>query len=271
MKNITDEELLSINRAILLRYGIDFTNYEPQSFKRRMSRALQKFEVDSIFDLWRIMLQDNTFVFKIIDEITVGLTELFRNPALWLFLKKELTTYFLNKPNINIWHAGCSTGEEVYTMSIVLSELDLISKTKIWATDLSGQAIATAEKGSYDDLTFEKYISNYKIFSPDKNLTQYFFHSGGTWRVFQTIQQHIKFEQHNLSKDEANESFDIIFCRNVMIYFDEVLKMRVLEKFYHALKDDGYFIIGYYDALPIEYKQFFEIYDAPNKVFKKKR
>jgi len=270
LKNITDEELQSINRAILLRYGIDFNNYEPQSFKRRMSRALQKFEVDNIFDLWRIMLKDNTFIFKVIDEITVGLTELFRNPALWLFLKEELTIHFKNRPNINIWHAGCSTGEEVYTMSIVLNEIDLLPKTKIWATDLSGQAIATAEKGSYDDLTFEKYISNYKVYNPAKDLSQYFFHSNETWRVFQTMRQHIRFEQHNLSKDNTSELFDVIFCRNVMIYFDDVLKMRAVEKFYHALKDDGYFIIGYYDALPNEYKQFFEVYDAANKIFKKK-
>ena len=271
MKNITDEELQSISRAIFLRYGIDFSNYEPQSFKRRMSRALQKFEVDNIFDLWKIMLKDNTFVFKLIDEITVGLTELFRNPALWLFLKKELAENFQHKSKVDIWHAGCSTGEEVYTMAIVLDEIDLLRKTQTWATDLSGQAVATAEKGNYDDLTFEKYIDNYKVFSPTKNLSQYFFHYQENWRVYQTLQQHIKFEQHNLTKDSINHSFDVIFCRNVMIYFDEILKMRLIEKFYNALNDDGYFIIGYYDALPNEYKQFFEIYDATNKIFKKKK
>jgi chemotaxis protein methyltransferase CheR len=270
LKNITDEELQSISRAIFLRYGIDFSNYEPQSFKRRMSSALQKFEVDNIIDLWRIMLKDNTFVFRLIDAITVGLTELFRNPALWLFLRKELIANLQDKQKINIWHAGCSTGEEVYTMSIVLSEIDLLAKTQIWATDLSGQAIATAEKGSYDDLTFEKYIENYKIYSPTKNLSQYFFHSQENWKIYQTFQQHIKFEQHNLTKDAITETFDVIFCRNVMIYFDEVLKIKLIEQFYHALNDDGYFVIGYYDALPNDYKQFFEIYDATNKVFKKK-
>lgn len=271
MKNITDEELQSINRAILLRYGIDFNNYEQQSFKRRMSRALQRFGVDNIFDLWKIMLRDNTFIFKVIDEITVGLTELFRNPALWDFLRKELTTKLKSNTELTIWHAGCSTGEEVYTMSIVLHEINLLFKTQVWATDLSSQAIKTAEEGIYPDDIFKKYTENYKLYAPDRDLSQYFFRSQGTWQVFQTLKSHIRFEQHNLSKDAIVGQFDVIFCRNVMIYFDETLKMKVLENFYHALREDGYFIIGYYDALPNEYRQFFEIYDASNKVFRKRK
>jgi chemotaxis protein methyltransferase CheR len=271
LKNITDEELQSINRAILLRYGIDFNNYEQQSFKRRMSRALQKFEIANIFDLWKIILRDNTFVFKVIDEITVGLTELFRNPALWTFLKSELANNLKSKSDLSIWHAGCSTGEEVYTMSIVLHEINLLFKTQVWATDLSSQAIKTAEEGVYPDDIFKKYTENYRLYAPDRDLSQYFFRSQGNWQVFQTLKSHVSFDQHNLSKDTISGKFDVIFCRNVMIYFDEILKMKVLENFYDALREDGYFIIGYYDALPTDYQRFFQVYDASNKVFRKKK
>jgi chemotaxis protein methyltransferase CheR len=271
LKIISDEELQAINRAILLRYGIDFSNYEPQSFKRRMSRALQKFGIGNIYDLWRDMLKDNNLVFKLIDEITVGLTELFRNPTLWQFLKDEILFQYKHQSKINIWHAGCSTGEEVYSMAIVLYELDLLFKSKIWATDLSGQAIRTAEKGAYIDEIFVQFNKNYHLYAPNKDLKQYFFRSQEEWKVFSTLRHSIAFEQHNLTKDEIKGTYDIIFCRNVMIYFDEVLKMRVLEKFHEALHEDGYFIIGYYDALPNAHRDLFEIYNAENKIFRKKK
>lgn len=271
MKNITDEELQAINRAILLRYGIDFSNYEPQSLKRRMGRALQKFDIENIFVLWKIMLKDNDFIFKLIDEITVGLTELFRNPALWTYLKEEFDAKYASNPSLNIWHAGCSTGEEVYTMSIILYEIGLLLKTKIWATDLSGQAIKTAEEGIFAEDTFKSYAKNYQEYAPNKDLKQYFFRQHEFWQVFQTFKQHITFEQHNLTKDAVKDKYDVIFCRNVMIYFDEILKMRVLEKFYYALKDDGLFVIGYYDALPNGYEQLFQIHDVGNKIFRKRK
>jgi chemotaxis protein methyltransferase CheR len=271
LKTITTEELQAINRAILLRYGMDFSNYEPQSLKRRMGRALQKFEIESVFDLWKIILKDNEFIFKLIDEITVGLTELFRNPTLWTFLREEFDTKYASAPSLNIWHAGCSTGEEVYTMSIVLYEIGLLPKAKLWATDLSGQAIRTAEEGTFAEEMFASYSKNYQNYAPDKDLKQYFYkQSEQHWQVFKIFKNNISFETHNLAKDEVIGKFDVIFCRNVMIYFDETLKMKVLEKFYHVLADDGYFIIGYYDALPDGYENLFEGFDSANKIFKKR-
>lgn len=271
LKIISDEELQAINRAILLRYGMDFNNYEPHSFKRRLSRALQKFGIDNIYDLWKQILRDNNLIFKLVDEITVGLTELFRNPTLWQFLSKDILQKYSSSSSLTIWHAGCSTGEEVYSMAIVLYELELLFRTKIWATDLSGQAIRTAEKGTYLEDVFAQFCKNYHHYAPEKDLRQYFFRTQDQWQVFQTLKNPITFQQHNLVKDEVHSSFDLIFCRNVMIYFDEVLKMKVLEKFYQALKEDGYFIIGYYDALPTQHQDLFEVYDAANKIFKKKK
>jgi chemotaxis protein methyltransferase CheR len=271
LKIISDEELQAINRAILLRYGMDFNNYEPHSFKRRLSRALQKFGIDNVYELWKRILRDNELIFKLIDEITVGLTELFRNPTLWQFLKKEIGQKYSSQPSLSIWHSGCSTGEEVYSMAIILYELELLFRTKIWATDLSGQAIRIAERGVYSEDTFAQFCKNYRHYAPEKDLKQYFFRIQEQWQIFQTLKSPITFQQHNLVKDEVQGSFDLIFCRNVMIYFDEILKMRVLEKFYQSLKEDGYFIIGYYDALPPQHQDLFEAYDSANKVFKKKK
>ena len=174
-----------------------------------MGRALQKFGIESVFDLWRIMLKDNDFIFKLIDEITVGLTELFRNPTLWTFLKKEFDKKYTSAPALNIWHAGCSTGEEVYTMAIVLHEAGLLPKAKLWATDLSGQAIKIAEEGIFVEDMFTTYAKNYTHYAPEKDLKQYFFRQeeGKHWQVFKALKNNLVFETHNLTKDEATGKY----------------------------------------------------------------
>jgi chemotaxis protein methyltransferase CheR len=266
---ITDEELISLTTAIKTRYGIDFTSYEKKSLKRGFARLIARNDLGSMVGLWAKILKDKEFLIKYIDDLLVNLTELFRNPEIWLKIKDDILEKIHSKPSINIWHAGCSTGEEIYSMAIVLKERGLLNKTKALATDLSTTALETAKLGTYSKILWKKYSSSYLTYYPRGNPEYHFTVTENDIVVNDNLKSHIKFLRHNLVQDAMNQKFQIIFCRNVMIYFDETLKMKVLKLFYDSLENDGFFIIGYYDMLPEASKELFVLYDATTRIYKK--
>lgn len=268
--NISEEELTSINYALQSRYGLDFSNYEETSLKRRILRIIHKYDLESVIGLWRKLLYDKDFIVVFKDEISVGLTEMFRNPEVWVKLRDDIFPKYLGKEEINIWHAGCSTGEEVYSTSIVLQELGLLHIAKGVATDLSDKFIQCAAEGSFEIETLERYGKNYEQYNPGNSLSRYYTTNGEVGQMLPRLRNYAEFIQHNLTKDLPVRKFDIIFCRNVMIYFNDNLKMEVLKMAYDALADDGLFIIGYFDALPLSYTEYFDYYDSGFKFFKKK-
>ncbi|MCC5921870.1 MAG: protein-glutamate O-methyltransferase CheR [Cyclobacteriaceae bacterium] len=269
--SITDQELLALTRAIYSRYGIDFTNYEPLSFKRRINRVIDRYDMDNSLDLWRKVIYEKDFVFTFIDEITVGLTEMFRNTDFWEFMRDKVIPEIAHKDRVDIWHAGCSTGEEVYTFAIMLHEAGILRRCKVYATDLNRNSVQSASEGvfsrSYEDAfrkSFDKIHTHHSFeyyFKIDAEKDQMIFkHLPGL---------DVNFEVHNLSRDPVKQNFDIIFCRNVMIYFDEKLKEKVVKLFHQHLKSEGLFFIGYYDSLPSNYKDYFQRLDAGTKSFRK--
>lgn len=266
---ITDEELDSLTSAIKSKFGIDFTCYEKKSLKRGVARLIARNELGSLLGLWSKILKDREFLIKYIDDLLVNLTELFRNPEIWIKMKEDVLPKLRSKPAITVWHAGCSTGEEIYTMAIVLKEMGLLYKTKTIASDLSTTALENAKNGVYPTILWRKYITSYNKFNPTGKLESYFSINDKDAVVNANLKNHISFLRHNLAQDPMREKFDVIFCRNVMIYFDDVLKMKVLRLFYDALHDDGYFIIGFYDMLPEASKELFTLYDASSRIYRK--
>lgn len=267
---ITDQELSSLTQAILRRYGMDFTCYEISSFKRRVSRSISVLQLESIHELWIKLLKDPTFIYRFIDEISVGLTSMFRDPVLWEVLRNETLKELRNKEEINIWHAGCSTGEEVYTMAIVLQESGLLQKSKAIATDISETAIETARRGRYHELKIHDYSLNYEKYNPLGLFRRYhrLVHTDNVMNP--ELSQHVTFQNHNLITDLPPRQFDIIFCRNVMIYFDQKAKLRLLKQFHDYLYPGGYLIIGFYDALvPLIDKSKFLYRNQQAKIFQK--
>ena len=268
---ITDEELHSLTHAILRRYDIDFTCYEPTSLKRRIARSVSVLRLDSVHDLWVKLLKDRAFIYSFIDEISVGLTSMFRDPVLWTYLKEELLETLRAKDRINVWHAGCSTGEEVYTMGIVLQEKGLSASTRGLATDISESALATARAGDYHELKMAEYARNYLQYHPNGLFKRYYQMTANGSQMKPTLVQHVDFRTHNLITEAPPGTFDIIFCRNVMIYFDHQSKVRLLDQFYKHLREGGYLIIGFYDALvPLIDKERYQITNLDAKVFQKK-
>ncbi|MGZ3865552.1 MAG: CheR family methyltransferase [Bacteroidia bacterium] len=171
---ISDAELDSLTSAIKGRYGIDFTCYEKKSLKRGFARLIARNELESLVGLWAKILKDKEFLIKYIDDLLVNLTELFRNTEIWHRIKSDLLVKLNSKSVINIWHAGCSTGEELYSMAIVLKEANMLAKTQALATDLSTTALESAKQGAYSKMLWNKYINSYKSFNSLGNPEKYF-------------------------------------------------------------------------------------------------
>ena len=269
---ISDEELHSLTSAILHRYGIDFTCYETTSLKRRVARSISVLQLGSIHDLWIKLLRDRSFIYLFIDEISVGLTAMFRDPVLWRTLRSHILDTLRHKDQIDVWHAGCSTGEEVYSMAIVLRESGLQAKARGLATDISEAAMATARSGEYHALKVTEYEDNYLQYNPNGLFQRYYQATDNGSTMKANLIQHVDFQMHNLVTEMPPGQFDIIFCRNVMIYFDQKTKTRLLEQFYEHLYDGGYLVIGFYDALiPLIDQEKYQITNLEAKVFQKKK
>lgn len=230
---------------------------------------MMKHRMESSIELWSKVLKDKDFFKSAIDDLLVNLTELFRNPDVWIKLRDEVLPQMRTKP-LSIWHAGCSTGEEVYTMSFVLEVNNMLSRTKITATDLSTTALGKAIKGEYSTLILTQYLVPFLKFFPNKKLEDYFDYKDTSATIKPQYQLNMSFRKHNLVIDPMNEKFDMILCRNVMIYFDENLKTRVLDLLYESLNEGGYLIIGYYDIMPEHGKTLFDLYDVKTRIYTKK-
>lgn len=266
---ISDEELASLTNAIKARYGIDFTNYERKSLKRGFARLIVKRKLDSLLALWGKIISDREFFLGCVDDLTVNLTELFRNPEIWVQIRDEILPKFATNFRVNMWHAGCSSGEEVYTMAVVLKEANMIRKTKAIATDLSEGMIQKAIEGKYSSVVMNKYKESLKEFAPHYTVDQVFDVEDYSAIVKPEFKSHVNFYKHNLVQDPMDQMFDVIFCRNVMIYFDDQLKMKVLKMFHEHLNPNGFFIVGYYDMLPDGAKTLFKVYDNKTRIYQK--
>jgi chemotaxis protein methyltransferase CheR len=268
---ISDHELESLTAAIQKRHGIDFSCYEPKSLKRRIIRSLHVFALKTVHDLWVRILKEQSFIYLFMDEISVGLTSMFRDPVLWRKLKTLLCNELTHKEKLSIWHAGCSTGEEVFSMGIVLRESAYPKPFSALATDISNLSITTAMKGEYNLLKISDYEQNYSEYNSLNELRTYYVPSDKTAVMDRSLISHATFTYHNLITSPFTRSFDIIFCRNVMIYFDNEAKRKLFDKFYASLNEGGLLVIGFYDAvLPLIDANKYEVLDMDAKIFRKK-
>lgn len=265
--NISEEEVKSFTSVLKTKYGIDFTNYEMNSLTRGFNRVLSKYRMGSTLDLWSHILRDREFITTFIDDMTVNLTELFRNPEFWEDVIRILPEYAKNK-RLNIWHAGCSSGEEVYTMAILLHEQGLVHTTRVLGSDLSSRMLALAAAGDYS-ANAGKYSAALKKVYPAIDISRYFDTDANRFTVKKFLGQNISFLQHDLVKGKSPGVFDIILCRNVMIYFDEQLKLKVLELFYNCLPAGGLFVIGYYDMMPPGFDKYFTLIHPSSRIYKR--
>lgn len=269
--NPTHAEIESFTHVLHNKYGLDFTCYECKSLQRRINRVLHRFKCESIHNLWTMMLRDKQLIYEFMDQISVGLTSMFRDPQMWGCLKKLLMKYG-HSNEINIWSAGCSTGEEIFTLAIVLKEMGYLDKSRILATDMNNSAMQTAKGGIYHKVKMVNYERNYKQFNQYGNFSKYYTIDGQQATMDAGLIKGVRFKYHNLITDGFHGKYDLIFIRNVMIYFDQRSKERLIDRFYDHLNPNGYLILGYYDSLlPQEQKSRFNSELANFRVFKKEK
>jgi len=268
---VTDEEIAALTQSILTRYGIDFTCYEPQSLKRRIVRLLNVYNFRSIHEMWVRILREREFMSCFMNEVSVGMTSMFRDPIVWKQLKGILNSQYKDSSSISIWHAGCSSGEEVFTMGILLEEINLLEKTSALATDINQDALEIGRKGEYHKIKMIDNEKNFKLYNPFGDLSVYYSRVDSKMgKMDQKLSKHVKFAYHNLISDKFTGGFDIILCRNVMIYFDSQAKKMLMQKFYESLSPGGYFIIGFYDTmLSMIDQKLFSLVDEEAKIFRK--
>ncbi|SEM39815.1 MCP methyltransferase, CheR-type [Chitinophaga rupis] len=242
--SVKDEELDLLLDELFRSYGYDFTNYARASLKRRVSRLMIIDRFPSFAELLYRVRQDPAYLTRMVEELTVNVTEMFRDPQVFKTIREEVLPILATHPFIRIWHAGCATGEEVYSMAILLDEANLLHKSLLYATDLNPTAIENIRKGVFPISEMKQYSENY-ILSGGKHDFSKYYTAKYNWAKFDDrLKAKMIVATHNLVSDRSFNEFVLIFCRNVLIYFDKYLQDNVLTLFDDSLEKLGFLVLG---------------------------
>lgn len=270
MLDIDIADLKRISEFIYQKYNYDFRNYAMSSFKRRVLRImeLKKLSVDALLK----RLNDTpTFINEFLDELTVNVTEMFRDPSFWRIMREEIIpSIMLNHKQFKIWHAGCSSGEEVLSMSIMLQEMGVLQDVTMIATDLDVNILEKAKSGTYPIKNMELNEKNYIRFQGTKSFKDYYHEENGVAVFNKDLLSNVSFRRHDLVVGDVFNKFDLVLCRNVMIYFNQTLQNEVLKKFHESLFKYGYLAIGSKESLIwCDYANRFIVVNNEEKIYKK--
>ncbi|MGZ3885261.1 MAG: CheR family methyltransferase [Bacteroidia bacterium] len=246
---ITDENIELILNDIVEHYGYDFTQYSKASLRRRILRLYVLDKFPSFAELRHRILNDRDYLQRFIEEITVNVTEMFRDPYFYKALRTEIFPLLATNPYIKIWHAGCSTGEEVFSMAILLKELNLLHKSLIYATDINPGVLENLSKGIFPLSQLKQYSENYIAAGGSGEFSSYYTAKYDKAIFNHDLLENMVHSTHNLVSDGSFNEFNLILCRNVLIYFDPPLQNRVLGLFDDSLSRLGYLCLGTKESL----------------------
>ena len=247
---IDDVSVSSILTAIREKFGHDFTGYKKTSRQRRLEKFLYDRGHKNLQEMIPDILEDRLSFQEIVDAITVNVTDMFRDPSIFSFIQNKIFPYLLSYPNVNIWSAGCATGEEAYSLAILAEESNLLKKTKIYATDISSASLENAKCGIFEESRFLARTDGYRKSGGEKHLFDYYHSKYGAVILSEKIRKSVSFFQHNMCSDRSFIDSHLIMCSNVMIYFDEDLKRKVLHLFYQSLNKNGFLVLGAKERIP---------------------
>ena len=242
--DVEDVELELFVRALKLRHGYDFGEYARASFRRRVGALVQAIGCETIGDLTARVLRDDALLPKIIAGLSVPVSEMFRDPAVFRRLRDEVLPLLASYPHINIWQAGCAFGQEVYSLAILLEEAGLYDRTQIYATDFSDAAIARAQEGIFPAREARLYSENYLAAGGAHSLADYYHARYDLITIDEALKRNVTFANHNLVCDGVFCEAHLILCRNVLIYFTDALQNHVLELFRDSLVRSGFLCLG---------------------------
>ncbi|MEK3911329.1 protein-glutamate O-methyltransferase CheR [Paenibacillus sp. FSL H7-0331] len=256
--------------AIFLRHGYDFRNYARSSLMRRLHYIKQKNGLTYISDMIPKVLYDEAFTNQLLLDLSVTVTEMFRDPEFFAELRKQVIPLLMTYPFVKIWHAGCATGEEVYSMAILLEEEGFYDRVQIYATDINQESLHIAQEGIYSLENIRKFTSNYQKSGGKSSFSDYYHAKYQMGKINEDLKRNIVFSQHNLATDQAFGEMHLIVCRNVLIYFDKQLQNQVFRLFNSSLVSRGFLCIGSKESIEFsDIHSDFETLSCKWRIFRK--
>lgn len=271
------QELEQIEIELLLNgvhrlYGYDFRNYALPSLKRRIWHHVHAESLPTISALQEKVLHDRACFERFVYSLSIPVTEMFRDPGLFLTFRQKVIPLLRTYPYIRIWHAGCSTGEEVYSMAIMLHEEGLYDKARIYATDMNARSLQQAKEGVYEIGKMKQYTKNYLEAGGTGVFSEYYTAKYNSVILQPYLRKNIIFAEHNLATDTSFNEFNVILCRNVMIYFNDELRDHVHGLFHESLSRFGVLVLGSKESIHFtRYSDSYEPLDRVEKIYRKNK
>jgi chemotaxis protein methyltransferase CheR len=260
------DELISLVKGV---HGFDFSDYSKASLKRRLTRIMQLKKLE-FYDLKHKLVNDKDFFQHFLEEITVNVTEMFRDPLFYKALCTQVVPYLSSYQHIKMWSAGCSTGEEVYSLAILMNEAGLKQKSFIYGTDINTEVLKEARKGIYSFRKIKSYAENYLYSGLKGSITDHFTIMYDAATIHSELKQNTLFSVHKLVSDGVFNEFQLISCRNVFIYFENPLQEKILELFYNSLSPHGFLCLGSKETIRSEtFRKKFKVVNSKENIYQK--
>jgi len=269
-QTVRDEDVEVLLVDLHQKHGYDFSDYSRASMKRRLNRLVAIDKFPSFAEMRYRLIHDDFYLRRFIEEITVNVTEMFRDPEFFKYLRQHIIPTLGTYPFIRIWIAGCASGEEAYSMAILLKEANLLDKSIIYATDLNPRVLEKAKSGIFSLKLIKQYSENYLLSGGYEDFSSYYSAKYDVVIFNEALRKKIVFSTHNLVSDSSFNSFQLILCRNVLIYFNTHLQTRVFDLMDKSLDNLGFLALGTKETLRFadispKYKQV----DPKEKIWRK--
>jgi chemotaxis protein methyltransferase CheR len=271
---VDDPEPIEVDlllEAVYRRYAYDFRGYARASLRRRLWRRAQLERVGTLSGLQERVLHDPTVMDRLLRDLSINVTEMFRDPAFFRALREKVVPILRTYPYVRVWNAGCSTGEETFSLAILLEEEGLLDRTRIYATDMNDDVLVHARAGGFPLERMRRYTENYLRAGGTGDFSRYYTVDGDRAQFSRALVEGSVFAQHNLAQDGSFNEFQLIVCRNVLIYFARPLQERVHELFCDSLVRLGVLGLGHKESLPAGYESPYEVLDGAEKLYRRRR
>lgn len=269
-EDVEELELELLLEGVYRRYGFDFREYAPASLRRRVWRRVEADGASTITGLLEKLLHDPQTMERLLLDLSINVTAMFRDPTFYVAFRDKVVPILRTYPFTRIWVAGCSTGEEVYSLAILLHEEDIYDRTRIYATDINESVLELARSGVFPLEKMQEYTNNYIKSGGSRAFSEYYLAAYDGAQFDRSLTENVVFAQHNLVSDRSFNEFNVIVCRNVMIYFDKSLQDRVHGLFYESLVNFGVLALGHKESIHFSrFEDRYEELDMGEKLYRK--
>jgi chemotaxis protein methyltransferase CheR len=263
--------ILGLLEAINHTYGYDFRDYSEAHIKRRVMNRMAISGIKDITELQAKVLNEEAFASILLQDLSINVTEMFRDPGFYRSIREKVIPILKTYPFIKIWHAGCSTGEEAYSMAIVLQEEGLADRTTIYATDFNQHVLNQGKEGIFSNKLMKEYTANYQLSGGKESFSDYYISDDNNVIMNQSLKNKIVWANHNLVTDSVFAEVNMILCRNVLIYFNRKLQNNVQNLFHNSLINGGVLCLGTKESLRFtDFHDTYAVLDEKQRIFKKK-